>query len=117
MRFEVKDVLSENDIQSGLRSFMKDALATKTMNSLTAPTLIVAFAILLGASNFAIGLLAAIPLLAQLVQTIRRYKFPEPHSIPCNLELCSEFSRPIFHRIHVSTSTISHPFGNDLHSD
>ena len=68
MRFAVKENLSENDVQSGLRSFMKDALATQTMNSLTAPTLIVAFALLLGASNFAIGLLAAIPLLAQLVQ-------------------------------------------------
>ncbi|MFX1492052.1 MAG: MFS transporter, partial [Promethearchaeota archaeon] len=68
MRFEVKDQLTEDDIQSGLRSFMNDALATQMMNTLTTSTFIVAFALILGASNFIIGLVAAIPLLAQLVQ-------------------------------------------------
>jgi MFS family permease len=68
MRFEVKEQLSDKDIESGLQYFMKDALATQMMNTLTAATFIVAFALLLGASNFIIGLLAAIPLLAQLVQ-------------------------------------------------
>jgi len=68
MRFKVKDQLNDDDIQSGLRTFMKDALATQMMNTLTASTFIVAFALLLGASNFIIGLLASIPLLAQLIQ-------------------------------------------------
>jgi hypothetical protein len=68
MKFELKDQLTNDDIQSDLRYFMKDALATQMMNTLTASTFIVAFALLLGASHFVIGLLAAIPLLAQLVQ-------------------------------------------------
>ncbi|MFX1563508.1 MAG: MFS transporter [Promethearchaeota archaeon] len=68
MRFEIKDKLSEHDIESGLQYFMKDALATQTMTTLTTSTFLVAFALLLGASNFIIGLLAAIPFLTQLVQ-------------------------------------------------
>jgi MFS family permease len=68
MRFEVKDQLSEEDKESGLNYFMKDALPTQMMNTLTTSTFIVVFALLLGASNFVIGLVAAIPLLAQLMQ-------------------------------------------------
>jgi MFS family permease len=68
MRFPVKDSLTEEEIQYGLRSVIKDGLTTQMMVTLTGGIFLVAFALKLGASNLMIGLLAAIPPLAQLVQ-------------------------------------------------
>ncbi len=68
MRFAVKDTLTEEEIQSGLRNVIKDGLATHVMVTLTSGIFLVAFALKLGASNFLIGLLAAIPPLTQLIQ-------------------------------------------------
>jgi len=68
MKFEAKDTLEEKEIQKGLRSVIKDGLATQTMGTLTGGVFLVAFALKLGASNLVIGLLAAIPPLAQLMQ-------------------------------------------------
>jgi len=73
MRFAVKDTLTEEEIQSGLRGVIKDGLATQTMVTLTGGVFLVAFALKLGASNKVIGLLAAIPPLAQLVQILAIY--------------------------------------------
>jgi len=68
MRFTVKDTLTDKEIQDGLRTVIKDGLTTQTMVSLTGGVFLVAFALKLGASNLIIGLLAAIPPLAQLIQ-------------------------------------------------
>lgn len=68
MRFAVKDTLTEEEIQIGLRSVIKDGLTTHIMVTLTGGVFLVAFALKLGASNLVIGLLAAIPPLAQLIQ-------------------------------------------------
>jgi len=68
MKFQAKDTLTEQEIQSGLKIVIKDGLASQTMVTLTGGVFLVAFALKLGASNTIIGLLAAIPALAQLVQ-------------------------------------------------
>jgi len=68
MRFPVKDTLTEEEVRSGLRSVIKDGLASQTMVTLTGGAFLVAFALKLGASNLVIGLLAAIPPLTQLIQ-------------------------------------------------
>ncbi|KPL19607.1 MAG: MFS transporter [candidate division Zixibacteria bacterium SM23_81] len=68
MKFAVKDGLTEEEIQSGLRNVIRDGLATQAMVTLTGGVFLVAFALRLGASNVIIGLLAAIPPLAQLLQ-------------------------------------------------
>lgn len=68
MRFAVKDTLTEEEIQSGLRSVIKDGLTTQAMVTMTGGVFLIAFALKLGASNLVIGLLAAIPPLAQLIQ-------------------------------------------------
>jgi MFS family permease len=68
VRFAVKDTLTEEEIQSGLSSVIKDGLAAQTMVTLTGGAFLVAFALMLGASNLVIGLVAAIPPLAQLIQ-------------------------------------------------
>ena len=68
MRPAVKDTLTEEEIQSGLRSVIRDGMASTAMVTLTGGAFLVAFALKLGASNLVIGLLAAIPPLAQLLQ-------------------------------------------------
>jgi MFS family permease len=68
MRFPVKDTLTDQEIESGLKSVIKDGLTSQAMVTLTGGVFLVAFALKLGASNTVIGLLAAIPALAQLVQ-------------------------------------------------
>ncbi|MCK4330814.1 MFS transporter [candidate division WOR-3 bacterium] len=68
MRFAVKDTLTEEEIHKGLRAVIKDGLTTQMMVTLTGGVFLVAFALKLGASNLMIGLLAAIPPLAQLIQ-------------------------------------------------
>jgi len=68
VRFGVKDTLTEEEVQSGLRAVIKDGLASQAMGTLTGGVFLVAFALKLGASNLSIGLLAAIPSLTQLIQ-------------------------------------------------
>jgi MFS family permease len=68
MVFAVKDTLKEEEIRNGLRAVIKDGLTTQMMVTLTGGVFMVAFALKLGASNTIIGLLAAIPPLAQLGQ-------------------------------------------------
>ncbi len=66
--FPVKDVLTDEERELGLRSVVRDGVASQAMASLTGSAILVAFAIELGASNAVIGLLAAIPQLSQLIQ-------------------------------------------------
>ncbi len=63
-----KETLSEDDISKGLSYIIKDGLATQAMVTLTSGIFLVAFGLQLGASNTVIGLLAAIPPLAELIQ-------------------------------------------------
>jgi MFS family permease len=68
MTSTIKDTLSEAEIQSGLRAVIRDGLASQVMVTFTGGAFLVAYALKLGASNVTIGLLAAIPPLAQLIQ-------------------------------------------------
>ena len=68
MRFAVKTTLTDEEVRVGLRNVIKDGLTSQTMGTLTGGIFLVAFALKLGASNMAIGLLAAIPSLTQLLQ-------------------------------------------------
>ncbi len=68
MRFKVEDTLTEAQVQSGLNNIIKDGIASQAMGVLTGGAFLIAFAIKLGASNFVIGLLAAIGPLSQLLQ-------------------------------------------------
>lgn len=65
---EPKETLNEDDIKKGLSFVLRDGLATQAMVTLTSGIFLVAFGLQLGASNTVIGLLAAIPPLAELIQ-------------------------------------------------
>ncbi len=66
--FEPKETLTHAEIEAGLKSVVKDGVASQSMLTLTAGVFLIAFALKLGASNFMIGVLMAIPPLTQLVQ-------------------------------------------------
>ena len=68
MVFEVKESLTKEEVDHGLKLVIRDGLATQAMVTLTGGIFLVAFALQLGASNTVIGLLAAIPPLAELLQ-------------------------------------------------
>lgn len=63
-----KPVLTPAEIERGLQAVIQDGLAYQVMLVLTEGVFLVAFALQLGASNFYIGLLAAIAPLANLFQ-------------------------------------------------
>ncbi len=66
--FPVKDALAGIEVKRALDYVLWDGLATQVMVTLTAGIFLVAFALELGASYTVIGLLAAIPPLAELFQ-------------------------------------------------
>ena len=66
--FKTEETLSENQIQSALKNIIRDGVASQVMGILTGGAFLIAFAVKLGASNFVIGLLAAIGPLSQLLQ-------------------------------------------------
>lgn len=63
-----KKTVTDEDLEHGLRGVLTSGMATRAMSTFTGGAFLVAFALKLGASNFVIGLLAAIPALAQLWQ-------------------------------------------------
>lgn len=79
MPWNVKETLTPEEVRTGQRFVVMDAVATQIIVALTTGTLLVAFALEFGASNLTIGLLASIPPLAQLaqipaVQLVRKVK-------------------------------------------
>ncbi len=59
---------AEREDRRVLRLVLFDALASEAMGTLTTGVFLVGFAVALGADNFAIGVLAAVPFFAQLLQ-------------------------------------------------
>ena len=68
MDFKVKDQLTNEEVDRGLTNIIRENLAFQVMATLTGGVFLVAFANELHASNFVIGLLAAVGPLAQLIQ-------------------------------------------------
>jgi hypothetical protein len=60
--------VSEAELEDGLGNLVKDGIYAQATGALTAGVLLVGYGLALGASNFVIGLLAAIPFLAHLAQ-------------------------------------------------
>ena len=64
----VKDKLTPKEVDQGLSYVLKKSISLQIMGSLSAGVFLTALALELGANNLQIGLLAAIPPLAQLAQ-------------------------------------------------
>ncbi|MFC1977800.1 MFS transporter [Chloroflexota bacterium] len=63
-----KPTISERDIAAGLRWLTWEGTVSLGFSSITTSGILVAFALALGATNFHIGVLAAIPFIMQIIQ-------------------------------------------------
>jgi MFS family permease len=70
MKWRPKEALEEHDINKGLKLVIGDGLAAEVMTTFTGGAFLVALALLMGASNFQIGLLAALPTFTNLFQLL-----------------------------------------------
>ena len=68
MRLRPDPVVTPDDLERGKRSLVKDAAWASLVGALYGGVILVGFALELGATPFLIGLLAAIPFVAQLAQ-------------------------------------------------
>lgn len=85
-----KKELTEQEVQTGLRLGVLEGLATEAMTTLTGGAFLVAMALLLGANNLQIGMLAALPTFTNLFQLlsiwlVRRYNNRRAISVTCSL--------------------------------
>jgi MFS family permease len=74
-----KENLTQEEVQTGMRWILRDGIASQAMVTFTSGAFLIAYALQLGASNFVIGLLAAIGPLSQLMQlpaifVVERYR-------------------------------------------
>jgi MFS family permease len=70
MNLKPSESLSPTQVKKGLNLVVKDGLAAEAMSALTGGTFLVAMALQLGATNFQIGLLAALPTLTNVFQLL-----------------------------------------------
>lgn len=68
MLFDTAEQLTREQTNKGLTQVLRDGLATETMSCLTEGAFLVALALQLGASNFQIGLIAALPTFTNVFQ-------------------------------------------------
>jgi MFS family permease len=90
MNLKPKEKLTEQEINKGLKYVIGDGLATEAMNALTAGAFMVALALLMGASNFQIGVIAALPTFTNIFQLlaiwlVRKYNNRRAVSVFCSL--------------------------------
>ncbi|MGO9122851.1 MAG: MFS transporter, partial [Desulfomonilaceae bacterium] len=67
-RIKLTDQANDSDVQRGLLALLYEGVCSQLMDTLTSGAFLVAFALLMGASNTVIGLLAAVSPLTQLLQ-------------------------------------------------
>lgn len=93
MRFRPFESLSPAQIDSGLKLAVKDGVAAEVMATLTGGAFLVALALGFGATSFQIGLLAAIPTLANLFQLVAIYLLHKYANRKAIAVTCSVFAR------------------------
>lgn len=73
MNLKPKDTLTEEEIQKGLKIVIWDGLSSEVMTTFTGGAFLVSMALLLGASNVEIGILAALPMFTNIFQLLSIY--------------------------------------------
>jgi hypothetical protein len=85
--------LREDDVRKGLKLVIIDGLAAEAMTTLSSGAFLVALALLLGASNFQIGFLAALPTLTNLFQLVSIWLVRRFHNRKAVAVISSIFAR------------------------
>jgi MFS family permease len=70
MNLKPKEVLTEEEVQKGLKVVIWDGLTSEVMTSFTGSAFLVSMALLLGANNVEIGVLAALPMFTNIFQLV-----------------------------------------------
>lgn len=70
MNLKPKEVLTESEVRRGMRVVIWDGLASEMMTTFTGSAFLVAMALLMGANNVQIGILAALPTFTNIFQLI-----------------------------------------------
>lgn len=73
MNLKPKDNLTEDEIQKGLKVVIWDGLTSEVMTTFTGGAFLVSMALLLGATNLEIGILAALPMFTNIFQLLSIY--------------------------------------------
>src|SRR5690554_3880398 len=90
MLLQPKPRLTKQDVRKGLRLVIFDGIFAEAMTSLTGGAFLVALALLMGASNFQIGLLASLPTFTNVFQLlsiilVRRFNHRRALPVLCSL--------------------------------
>ena len=90
MLLQPKPRLTKQDVRKGLRLVIFDGILAEAMTSLTGGAFLVALALLMGASNFQIGLLASLPTFTNVFQLlsiilVRRFNNRRAIAVLCSL--------------------------------
>ena len=97
MKFCPSEKLNDQQVQSGLHYFVQEGLAAEAMATFTGGTFLVAMAVVLKASNFQIGLLAALPILTNIFQLLSIWLVQHYRNRRAISVICSFFARvPLF---------------------
>jgi len=83
-----KEQLTGEQVEAGLRLVIKDGLAAEAMTAFTGGAFLVAMALMMGATNFQIGVLAALPTFTNLFQLlsiwlVRKYNNRRAIAVTC----------------------------------
>ncbi|MBS1564776.1 MAG: MFS transporter, partial [Bacteroidetes bacterium] len=70
MNLKPSAVLTEQEVQQGLKWVIGDGLASEVMTTLTGSVFLTAMALLMGANNLEIGILAALPTVTNIFQLV-----------------------------------------------
>lgn len=93
MNITPSEYLSQRQTVKGLDLVIKEGLTSEAMSALTGGTFLVAMAILLGASNVQIGLLAALPTLTNIFQLLAIWLLQKYNNRRAIAVLCNAFAR------------------------
>jgi MFS family permease len=93
MKLLPSENLSESQVQSGLKLVVKDGLTAEAMSTLTGGAFLVAMALHMGASNIQIGLLAALPTIANIFQLVAIWLVQRYNNRRAISVICSFFAR------------------------
>lgn len=92
-----KQELTEQETNHGLKLVVTDGLATEAMTVLTGGVFLVAMALLLGANNFEIGLLATLPTFTNVFQLVSIWLVRRFNNRRAIVVVCSVLARtPLF---------------------
>jgi hypothetical protein len=82
--------ITESELAAGKKKVILDGLATESMNALCTGAFLVALALLMGANNFQIGMLASLPTFTNIFQLVsiwlvRRFNNRRAISVYCSI--------------------------------